>query len=199
VHIRDSKTLKTLKDRQQISPMVADQLSKALSQPSKGRNVTVGTDPRARGRAGPRIVTGESKGEASVRLALQAAFGLWDDGGEVVAELMPFVHEGKRYRVDFALPRHRCYVEIDGWAFHGFTKEAHHSDRIRGLYFSARGWLPFRVSHGQALQSPHILVEALQEAIALRSPVPRDSVSIVKVPHKHGVWYRLITDENEIT
>lgn len=190
MHIRDSKTLKALRDRQQISPMVAEQLARELSQPAKRRSVT-GKQAGRRGGPTPRIVTGESQGEAAVRLALQAAFGRWEDGGEVVAELMPFVHEGKRYRVDFALPRHRYYIEVDGWAFHGFTKEAHHDDRIRGLYFSARGWLPFRVSHGQATQSPHILVEALQEAMALREPAPRESISIVPVPHKHGVWHEL--------
>lgn len=168
--------------------MVAKQLENALAQARKEKSSRAQS---GRGRADSRIVRGESKGEAVVRLALQSAFGLWESGGEVVSELMPFTVEGSRYRADFALPRYRFYLEIDGWSSHGFTKEAHHSDRLRGLYFSARGWLPFRVSHGQAVNSPHILVEAVQAAMALRDPLPRAEITVEPVPHKHGVWHRL--------
>jgi len=38
------------------------------------------------------------------------AFGDWFAGGEVVAELIPF--PDRQYRVDFALPRWRVYVEV---------------------------------------------------------------------------------------
>jgi len=197
VHIRDQKALKALQKQQGISPAIAAQLDKALADGARSSASKAGVkaSKQRSGRRKPAIVTGESKGEACVRLALQDAFGLWEDGGEVVPELIPF--PDRQFRVDFCLPRWRYYVEIDGWQFHGFTKEAHHDDRLRGLYFSARGWLPFRVSHGQAVNSPGTLVDALEEAMALSDPLPRSAIDIEAVPHKHGVWHRLIFNENK--
>jgi hypothetical protein len=135
------------------------------------------------------IIQGESPGEISVRLALTAAFGDWHRGGEVVQELIPF--QTRRFRCDFALPRWRFYCEVDGWSHHGKSLDDHHSDRERGLFFSSHDWLPFRVSHDQAINSPGILVDAIAAAMKFRQPVTRESIQLEQVQHKHGAWYRL--------
>ena len=137
----------------------------------------------------PRHLKGESPGEASVRMALYAAFGDWQRGGEVVPELMPF--KTRRFRADFALPRYKLAIEVDGWSHHGEHKDDHHRDRERGLFFSSHDWLPFRVSHGQAINSPGMLVDAIASAMTYRQPLAREVIEIVPVEHKNGVWYRL--------
>ncbi|KKN85048.1 hypothetical protein LCGC14_0282170 [marine sediment metagenome] len=130
----------------------------------------------------------ESKGEATVRIALMQAFGDWFDGGEIVCEYIPF--ESRRYRADFALPRYRIYIEVDGWSHHGAHLDAHHSDRERGLFFSQHDWLPFRVSHKQATQSPSMLTDALAGALQLRTPLDRESLKIEKLKNPETTYTR---------
>jgi len=136
-----------------------------------------------------KVVSGESPGEASVRMALFAAFGDWFKGGEVVPELRPF--QARKFRADFAVVRFRLSIEIDGWCFHGRMLEDHESDRERGLFFSSHDWLAFRVSHGQAINNPGMLIDAIDAAMKLRQPVPREDIVLSPIEHKHGVWYQL--------
>lgn len=124
-----------------------------------------------------------------MRLALVAAFGDWNSGGEVVQELIPF--STRAFRADFALPRWSCALEVDGWSFHGMKKEDHHRDRERGNFFAMHDWLLFRVSHGQALKETGALVDAIAHAMTLRDPIPREAIELEPRPHKHGVWYKL--------
>ena len=135
-----------------------------------------------------KTVAVESEGEAYVRIALVGAFGDWRRGGEVVSELMPF--SDRNFRCDFALPRYRIYVEVDGWRHHGMALDDHHSDRERGLYFSARDWLPFRVSHSQAKTITGELVDAISAAVALRCPLERDLITIESAS-RSGRWKRM--------
>lgn len=138
-----------------------------------------------------RQVVGESPGEASLRLALLAEFGDFHQGGEVVQELIPFPERG--FRADFALPRYRIYIEVLGWTLHGRHKDDHLSDCARALFFSARNWLPFHVSHAMATKSPGEVVDAIAAVLPCRVACPRDDVVLDARPHKHGVWYRLET------
>jgi very-short-patch-repair endonuclease len=93
--------------------------------------------------------------------------------------------------VDFALVRFRAYIEIDGFSHHAKFLEDHKSDRLRGLYFSARDWVPFRIAHGQAIKNPGILIDALEAFMKIRQPIPRSEILIEPITHKHGVWYQL--------
>ena len=173
-----------------LSNWAANQIEAALA--TEGKKSAAGTDKKtakATGKGKTKVLSGESPGEASVRLALMAAFGDWQRGGEVVAELMPF--RTRRFRCDFALPRWRYYIEVDGWSHHGEFLEDHHSDRERGLFFSSHDWLPFRVSHDQAINNPGMLVDAIAAAMQFRNPISRESLELETIPHKHGVWYRL--------
>lgn len=137
----------------------------------------------------------ESKGEATARVALTHAFGDWFEGGELVSELMPFAR--RRYRADFALPRYRIYVEIDGWAHHGEHLQDHHDDRERGLYFSQYDWLPFRVSHKQATQTPFMLVDAITKVLARRSPIDRQEILIERVNNPSSTWTRFAAGHHD--
>lgn len=168
-----------------MSASVARQIEKAL----KDRDDSSLMDQVKTGKK-PAQVVGESQGEASVRLALLAAFGDWHKGGEVVQECMPFTT--RRYRADFALPRIRAYVEVDGWNFHGRTKSAHHKDRERSRFFARHNWIGFQVSHGQALHDTSDLIEAIADLMTHRTPVPRDWIHLEKKEHKHGVWWQLL-------
>lgn len=179
-----------------ISGWASSQIEKALADSTKG----------GRGQANPgqanqkkasrgsqshqRQIVGESPGEASVRLALIAAFGDWHNGGEVVAELMPF--RTRRFRADFALPRARITAEVEGWSHHGFSLSDHEADRERGLFFASHDWLAFQVSHGQAVNNPGMLVDAIAKAMTYRTLAPRESIELEAVPHKRGTWYRLV-------
>ena len=131
----------------------------------------------------------ESAGEASARIALIHAFGDWFRGGEVVQEFLPFTtHE---YRADFALPRYKIYVEVDGWQHHGKSLTAHHSDRERGLWFSRHDWLPFRVSHQQAKCHTTYLVEAISQAMSYRKRLDLDASQVerYRVPSGYRTRY----------
>ena len=178
-----------------ISSWASRQIERALAE-SSGAKVPRERRPEstAGGKGAPkkraRQVVGESPGEAAVRLALISAFGDWHKGGEVVAELMPF--RTRRFRTDNSLPRWRIAVEIDGWSNHGEHLSDHISDRERGLFFASHDWLTFRVAHGQAINNPGMLVDAIANAMNYRQPVDRQSIQLEEIPHKHGIWYRLV-------
>lgn len=160
------------------------QLKQALADLSSGQRIAAPCPIKKASKA----VAVESEGEAYVRIALVGAFGDWYRGGEVVSELIPFTD--RNFRCDFALPRYRIYVEVDGWQHHGKSLDDHHSDRERGLYFSARDWLPFRVSHSQAKAITGELVDAITTAMALRDPLERDLITI-EPASRSGRWNRL--------
>lgn len=141
-----------------------------------------------------KLVVGESPGEASLRLALRAAFGEWHSGGEVVQELIPFQERG--FRADFALPRYRIYVEVLGWSVHGQYKADHLTDCERALFFSSRDWLPFYASHATATQRPGSVIDAISAAISVRKACPRSDIQLRKQTHKQGVWYHLVARES---
>jgi very-short-patch-repair endonuclease len=107
---------------------------------------------------------------------------------------MPFPE--RNYRCDFSLPRYRVYVEVDGWQHHGKTLDDHHSDRERAVFFSARDWLPFRVSHAQAQSLAAELVDAIRTAMALRIPYARDQIRI-ETASRSKRWHRLIIHNPE--
>lgn len=137
----------------------------------------------------------ESKGEASVRVALVHAFGDWFSGGEVVSELELFAK--RAFRADFALPRYRAVVEVDGWSHHGRTLSAHHSDRLRGIYFAQFGWVCFRVSHKQAVSDTPLLIDAIQTYINRTEPTSRESISVVRVTTHKGFYHKLTSGHDD--
>ncbi|WP_417546451.1 DUF559 domain-containing protein [Marinobacter sp.] len=170
----------------QINPAIAAQIKAAQQQAVKAT-------PASKRRTGAASSSGVSKGEASIRLALIHAFGDWFSGGEVVSEFKPFAT--RSFRADFALPRYRIYVEVDGWAHHGQYLESHHSDRERGLFFSQFDWLPFRVSHQQATQNPTMLVEAIQQVLKRRHGRSRECIVIERVMGPVECYTRLVSGQ----
>ena len=100
---KHKKSTKGRGDDSGMANWASEQIRKALEE-------TQGSKPRAKPKGSSRTVVGESKGEFSIRLALSSEFGWWDDGGELVQELMPFT--GRRFRCDFALPRWRLSIEL---------------------------------------------------------------------------------------
>lgn len=172
-----------------MSDWAARQIAHALEDSKSSGGHSGQGSPKKQTQAASKRVVGESKGEAAVRLALLAAFGDWHRGGEVVAELIPF--QTRRYRADFALPLRRVSIEIDGWRHHGEFLSDHLADRERGLFFASHDWLAFRIAHGQAINNPSMLVDAVSRCLQYRPSIPREAIEIELVPHKHGVWHRL--------
>jgi len=169
-----------------MNPSIQEQIKAAKAQLRADQK-------RLKGKSTPKPA--ESKGEASVRLALTHAFGDWFAGGEVVAELEPFAH--RAFRADFALPRYRAAIEVDGWQHHGRTLYAHHSDRLRGIYFAQFGWVCFRVSHKQALSDTPILIDAIQTYINRTEPTSRESISVVRVTTHKGFYHKLTSGHDD--
>ena len=174
-----------------ISDWAAKQIEQALAtNQGKTDKAQRAREPGKKASPAKRLVSGESPGEGSVRLALMAAFGDWFQGGEVVPELRPF--STRKFRADFALPCYRYAIEVDGWSEHGKFLGDHEADRVRGLVFSSHDWLTFRVSHGQAVKNPGMLVDAIASAMKYRSPISRESIDLEPIEHKHGFWYQLV-------
>lgn len=192
MRITNAAHLSQLKNANKVSSAAAAQIEAALKHTSGSKMAARKSgsgSPGPQRRAIKQGEQGESKGEASVRLALVSAFGDWASGGEVVQELIPF--STRAFRADFALPRWKVCLEVDGWSFHGMKKEDHHKDRERGNFFAMHDWLLFRVSHGQALKETGALIDAIAHAMTLRTPCPREAIELEPKPHKHGVWYKL--------
>lgn len=61
---------------------------------------------------------------------------------------------GGRYRLDFALPRERVGVEIDGFIHHG-TQDAFVRDRKRQRAIEYTGWRVLRFAAQEVLTDPH--------------------------------------------
>lgn len=173
-----------------INPAIARQVKAAELEAKASAQRKAGIKGPSPKKASSPKTSGESKGEASLRIALVHAFGDWFTGGEVVSELVPFSE--RNYRADFALPRYRIYVEVDGWSHHGKHLDSHHEDRERGLFFSQYDWLPFRVSHKQATQNPMMVVDAIKRVLTVRKGCERNELSVQKIQGKILSYCRLV-------
>lgn len=118
--------------------------------------------------------------------ALVRRWGRFATGGEVVWELEPF--PGSRYRLDAALPRFQCGVEMDGWQYHGKTLEGFQKSRAKQLFFSRRGWLFFQVSNDQVKNELDDVIEAIAEGLSYQV---RREVSLRRLP---GGWSRILEE-----
>lgn len=195
--IKNTKDLDLFGPQSTISPAIRRQIERALSDTSSKQHQNNAVTSRNVGtynsssNSGTRSLcnSGESKGEAAVRIALTAAFGQWFDGGEVLQECLPF--STRQYRTDFALPRYRIAVEVDGWQHHGKSLDDHHKDRERARFFARNGWLMFPVSHGQATKESGELVGCLADALKIVQPIPRSAIDIETIHRVAGNWHRI--------
>ena len=81
------------------------------------------------------IVVGDSRLEQLVYLPLV------DAGVELPVPQFPVAVGGRRFRLDFAWPDAKLYVEVDGWDTHR-TFTDFHGDRRRDALLVAAGWTP---------------------------------------------------------
>ncbi|KXS55333.1 MAG: hypothetical protein AWU57_319 [Marinobacter sp. T13-3] len=199
MRIPNKAALDALTRENRLSGSAATQIQRALSEASPGPRAhpesisgrSSAKKAKSRKTKVTALAKGESKGEASVRMALLAAFGDWHQGGEVIQELIPF--RTRRFRADFAIPRAKVTVEVQGWSHHGRSLSDHHGDRERDMFFAKHNWLAFNISHGQALNQTGELIDAISHVLTLRDMLPRDAIQVEPVEHKHGIWWRLIT------
>lgn len=191
MQIRSLKELDRVSKDSPISPSIRAQLEAELKKQPKvagranGRRKGVGSPAPP-----PELTPQGSKGEQALEPALTKAFGIWAKGGEVVRELIPFPE--RNFRADFALPRYRITVEVEGWTHHGASLDDHHDDRLRGLYFAARDWLIMNVSHGQALNEHELIIESIRSAMSLRPATNRAHIEIEEIKTAKNLWHRLI-------
>ena len=190
MRIRNKAHLRRLHKDQRLSGTALKQIERSLASSHESDTTTERTPERQRQTKPVHPTsTPNSPGELSVARALEAAFGRWEKGGELVQELV--VAPPRRYRVDFALPRWRLYVEVLGWRNHGFELNDHHRDCQRLLFLSARDWLPFHVTHAQALHETHQLIEALEAARQWRNAIPRQAITLRRRQTAKSQWWVL--------
>ncbi len=77
---------------------------------------------------------------------------------------LPLVVDGHHFRVDFAFPAHRVFIEIDGLAFHSSADQMA-SDRYRQNLLVAAGWMPIRLTHHQLTRNPRQVARVLRQAL----------------------------------
>lgn len=73
---------------------------------------------------------------------------------------------GRALRVDFAWPRARILVEIDGRTWHAIQR-TWGEDHQRDLTLRLAGWRPLRSTHGQIVRTPSLVATDLRNALVL--------------------------------
>ena len=68
-------------------------------------------------------------------------------------------------RADFAYPRERLLIELDGWSAHG-TRPAFHADRHRQNALVLAGWTILRFTWADIAESPAAVIAAVHGALA---------------------------------
>lgn len=67
--------------------------------------------------------------------------------------------------LDFAWPKERVYLEVDGWAAHS-GREAFEKDHARQNALSAAGWNPLRATWEQITRNPHALIATVRATLS---------------------------------
>lgn len=119
--------------------------------------------------SGSPVITG-NRYEVQLASLLVQHYRHWNDGGEVVQELVPLSTAG--YRLDCALPRYRIGVEIDGFRDHGASIKGFQRDRLKSLLLTANGWHIIPLTTGQITSSPDLIIRAI-DTIIERTPADR--------------------------
>lgn len=114
---------------------------------------------KAVGGSGPVIARSESP--------IEAVFWVWWQALDAVYWLrvesrMPFelvpqhevVADGVHYRLDFAVPKHKIAIEMDGHNFHERTREQVTQRNERDRRLQSDGWQVLHYSGTELLQSP---------------------------------------------
>jgi very-short-patch-repair endonuclease len=71
------------------------------------------------------------------------------------------------YKVDFAFPRPKIVIEVDGWAFHS-DQEVFQNDRKRQNYLILMGWQVLRFTWLDLVEYPHRVIAEIRAAISAR-------------------------------
>jgi very-short-patch-repair endonuclease len=79
------------------------------------------------------------------------------------------VVEGRRR--DFAWPRERIVVEVDGWRYHG-TAQATERDAVRDNELGLAGWLAMRFTRRRVVHRPRDVQRDLERAFLIASRAP---------------------------
>lgn len=73
--------------------------------------------------------------------------------------------DGRRFRLDLAYPRHRLFLEGDGFGVHG-ARGAFEDDRHRQNLLVAAGWWPIRITWRMAHDDPGGCAEVVGRKLA---------------------------------
>jgi very-short-patch-repair endonuclease len=99
-------------------------------------------------------------------------YGLVAAGVELPVPQFEVVVEGRRFRLDFAWPTSRLYVEVDGFDTHRVHSDIHR-DRRREALLVAAGWTPL---HFTETSRPDEIVDRVTKTLAGLSHLSRVSV-----------------------
>lgn len=73
---------------------------------------------------------------------------------------------GRKGRVDFAYPRIRLIIEVDGRAWHT-TLEAFEGDRLRDNHAQLAGWRVLRITYRMLVEQPEIVRDMIRRAFEM--------------------------------
>lgn len=79
----------------------------------------------------------------------------------------PRHHVGK-YRMDFAFPKSKIDVEVDGATYHAFPDQQKRDDR-RDAYLNQRGWFVVRISAHDAKFKTADAIQKVKKALVMCS------------------------------
>jgi hypothetical protein len=77
-----------------------------------------------------------------------------------------FQYRFGRFRIDFAWPRFKVAVEVDGYQFHG-SRAAWQADRARQNVLGAAGWVVLRFTWEELVRRPGAVAAAILAAMAV--------------------------------
>lgn len=97
--------------------------------------------------------------------SLVRRYGRYYEGGLVVYEL-EFSFDGRRWRMDVAIPIFKLVLELDGWVDHGRRLSGFKRDREKLLCFERRGWRVVHFSSSQVKFGLEDTLKAIEDIIS---------------------------------
>jgi hypothetical protein len=108
---------------------------------------------------------GSFLGESELESMAMKLFRAWDLDEPVAQMPLPW-RSGAKGRVDFAYPKVRLIIELDGRAWHS-TFEAFESDRMRDNLAQLAGWRVLRVTYRMLKDQPTVVRDMIRRALAV--------------------------------
>jgi len=113
-----------------------------------------------------------------LHIALIKAFGSWDNGGELVDEMILPGHD-VRFRFDFCLPRFKFAIEVDGYGYHRDLK-SFKRDREKQKHALINGWVVHRLTSSNIKNEFNSLLPDIKSMLKYRQKCDATIINVGK-------------------